>query len=149
MKLVRALGFFAGVLSGSLADSPASPDPFAAPRAQMVADIAAMARLTAIETARPAFSPRVMAALGKVERHRLVPPDQARYAYENRPLPIGHGQTISQPYIVALMTDLRSRLSRPSASERRLHSASWAIGTSPHASATATTAGRRPRRSTA
>jgi len=52
------------------------------------------------------FSDAVLATLGRVERHRFVPPAQARHAYENRPLPIGHGQTISQPYIVALMTDL-------------------------------------------
>jgi len=52
------------------------------------------------------FSDEVLAALGRVERHLFVPPGQVRYAYENRPLPIGHGQTISQPYIVALMTDL-------------------------------------------
>lgn len=52
------------------------------------------------------FSDDVLAVLGRVERHLFVPPEQARYAYENRPLPIGHGQTISQPYIVALMTDL-------------------------------------------
>ena len=52
------------------------------------------------------FSDEVLAVLGRVERHLFVPPEQARYAYENRPLPIGHGQTISQPYIVALMTDL-------------------------------------------
>ncbi|HSM31726.1 MAG TPA: protein-L-isoaspartate(D-aspartate) O-methyltransferase [Woeseiaceae bacterium] len=52
------------------------------------------------------FSDEVLAALGRVERHLFVPPGQARFAYENRPLPIGHGQTISQPYIVALMTDL-------------------------------------------
>ncbi len=52
------------------------------------------------------FSAAVLATLGRVERHRFVPPAQAAYAYENRPLPIGHGQTISQPYIVALMTDL-------------------------------------------
>ena len=52
------------------------------------------------------FSDEVLAALGRVERHLFVPPGQARHAYENRPLPIGHGQTISQPYIVALMTDL-------------------------------------------
>ena len=65
-----------------------------------------MARATGAETSRPAFSPQVMAAIGRVPRHRLVPPGQVPYAYENRPLPIGHGQTISQPYIVALMTDL-------------------------------------------
>jgi len=52
------------------------------------------------------FSGAVTAAMNSVERHRLVPADQRRFAYENRPLPIGHGQTISQPYIVALMTEL-------------------------------------------
>ena len=58
-------------------------------------------------TGLPAMSPRVRAALGKVERHRLVPPPEQRaLAYRNHPLPIGQGQTISQPYIVALSTDL-------------------------------------------
>jgi len=47
-----------------------------------------------------------MAAMGKVPRHRFVPVLQDIFAYDNRPLPIGEGQTISQPYIVALMTDL-------------------------------------------
>jgi len=41
-----------------------------------------------------------------VPRHELIPSDARRYAYDNRPLPIGYGQTISQPYIVAIMTDL-------------------------------------------
>ena len=57
-------------------------------------------------TGLTALSPRVRAALGKVERHRLVPPEQRELAYRNHPLPIGQGQTISQPYIVALSTDL-------------------------------------------
>ena len=52
------------------------------------------------------FSDAVLEAIGTVERHKFVPQGQVRYAYENRPLPTGHGQTISQPYIVALMTDL-------------------------------------------
>jgi protein-L-isoaspartate(D-aspartate) O-methyltransferase len=52
------------------------------------------------------FSDAVLEAIGTVERHKFVPQGQVRYAYENRPLPIGHGQTISQPYIVALMTEL-------------------------------------------
>jgi protein-L-isoaspartate(D-aspartate) O-methyltransferase len=52
------------------------------------------------------MSPRVRAAMARVERHRLVPPGQVAFAYRNHPLPIGHGQTISQPYIVALSTDL-------------------------------------------
>ncbi|MCC6608793.1 MAG: protein-L-isoaspartate(D-aspartate) O-methyltransferase [Burkholderiales bacterium] len=72
----------------------------------MVVEIAAMARATGAETGRAQFADSVMAAMGKVPRHRFVPPSQERVAYENRPLPIGHGQTISQPYIVALMTDL-------------------------------------------
>jgi protein-L-isoaspartate(D-aspartate) O-methyltransferase len=48
----------------------------------------------------------VLAAMAKVPRHAFVPASQLRHAYENRPLAIGHGQTISQPYIVALMTTL-------------------------------------------
>ena len=46
----------------------------------------------------------VLEAMGEVPRHEFVPKNLTRYAYENRPLPIGYGQTISQPYIVALMT---------------------------------------------
>jgi len=52
------------------------------------------------------LDPEVLAVMGKVPRHRFVPSAQIEYAYENRPLSIGHGQTISQPYIVALMTTL-------------------------------------------
>jgi protein-L-isoaspartate(D-aspartate) O-methyltransferase len=81
-------------------------DQRAAARARMVAEIAAMARETGAETGRPRFSDAVMAAMGKVPRHRFVAALQDSFAYENRPLPIGEGQTISQPYIVALMTDL-------------------------------------------
>jgi protein-L-isoaspartate(D-aspartate) O-methyltransferase len=47
---------------------------------------------------------RVLAAMARVPRERFVPDDLRRYAYEDRPLPIGHGQTISQPLMVALMT---------------------------------------------
>jgi protein-L-isoaspartate(D-aspartate) O-methyltransferase len=50
--------------------------------------------------------PRVLAAMREVPRHEFVPVDQRSHAYEDRPLPIGHGQTISQPYIVAVMTEL-------------------------------------------
>ena len=52
------------------------------------------------------ISDAVMAAMNAVKRHELVPQSERRFAYENRPLPIGYGQTISQPYIVALMTEL-------------------------------------------
>jgi protein-L-isoaspartate(D-aspartate) O-methyltransferase len=71
------------------------PDPFAAPRQLMVAQQL---------KARDIIDPRVLAAMGKVPRHRFVPEDLRSLAYEDHPLPIGLGQTISQPYIVALMT---------------------------------------------
>ncbi len=58
------------------------------------------------DTGEEPLDEEVMASLGTVERHEFVPARQQPFAYENRPLPIGHGQTISQPYIVALMTDL-------------------------------------------
>ena len=79
---------------------------FAAERKALTEEIVALARDTARETGRPAFDPRVMSVLATVPRHRFVPPGEIRAAYSNRPLPIGYGQTISQPYIVALMTDL-------------------------------------------
>jgi protein-L-isoaspartate(D-aspartate) O-methyltransferase len=49
--------------------------------------------------------PRVLAAVASVPRERFLPEDLHPYAYDNRPLPIGHGQTISQPLIVAMMTE--------------------------------------------
>ena len=81
-------------------------DEFEAQRRALIGEIDALARETARETGRPAFDPRVMAVLARVPRHASSPPTEVRNAYANRPLPIGHGQTISQPYIVALMTDL-------------------------------------------
>jgi protein-L-isoaspartate(D-aspartate) O-methyltransferase len=79
---------------------------FAAQRSRMVAEVEAMYAETRSETGLAAMSAEVRAAMGKVERHRLVPPGEASRAYRNHPLPIGSGQTISQPYIVALSTDL-------------------------------------------
>jgi protein-L-isoaspartate(D-aspartate) O-methyltransferase len=72
----------------------------------MVAEIEAMYAETRSETGIARMSPAVRAAMGKVERHRLVPDNHRGAAYRNHPLPIGSGQTISQPYIVALSTDL-------------------------------------------
>jgi protein-L-isoaspartate(D-aspartate) O-methyltransferase len=56
--------------------------------------------------ARGIKDPRVLSAMVKVERHRFVPEEYLNSAYSDQPLPIGEGQTISQPYIVALMTEL-------------------------------------------
>lgn len=81
-------------------------DNYSAARGKMADEIALMARDTAGETGRAAFSVRVMNAMRKVERHHYVATGDDVYAYRNTPLAIGSGQTISQPYIVALMSDL-------------------------------------------
>jgi protein-L-isoaspartate(D-aspartate) O-methyltransferase len=81
-------------------------DDLALHRAALIAHIEAEARATASYTGRPAFAPAVLAALARVPRHRFVAPERADLAYNDTALAIGHGQTISQPYIVALMTDL-------------------------------------------
>jgi protein-L-isoaspartate(D-aspartate) O-methyltransferase len=80
-------------------------DPYDSQRRRMLEEIAALARETAPETGRGALSARVMAALEAVPRHEFVPAEARHRAYDNRPLPIGHGQTISQPFIVALMSE--------------------------------------------
>ena len=76
-------------------------------------DIREMLRIIELETQMTqgatgpfALRPEVMDAMARVPRHQFVPDDLALYAYDNGPLPIGSGQTISQPFIVALMTDL-------------------------------------------
>lgn len=61
---------------------------------------------TATWTGRHEPSPRLLAALRRVDRAEFVPETEVEYAYLNTPLPIGHRQTISQPYIVAIMTEL-------------------------------------------
>jgi protein-L-isoaspartate(D-aspartate) O-methyltransferase len=74
--------------------------------ARLLKEIAAEAQTTAAYTGISAFDARVMQALAAVPRHEFVPEDEQGSAYLDIPLPIGHGQTISQPYVVALMTDL-------------------------------------------
>jgi len=78
----------------------------AAARDRLLVEIEANARETENWTGRAAFSDAVMSALARVPRHEFVRPNDAAAAYANRPQAIGFGQTISQPYIVALMTDL-------------------------------------------
>jgi protein-L-isoaspartate(D-aspartate) O-methyltransferase len=73
---------------------------------ELLARIQAEAGYTASYTGRKVFGEPVMAAMAEVPREEFVPADLKALAYINEPLPIGHGQTISQPYIVALMTDL-------------------------------------------
>ena len=73
---------------------------------RMLADIEREVAYTSSLIGKSQLDPRVMAAMGKVSREAFVPADLKYLAYDNGPLPIGHGQTISQPYIVDLMTDL-------------------------------------------
>ncbi|MEO8411763.1 MAG: protein-L-isoaspartate(D-aspartate) O-methyltransferase, partial [Propionivibrio sp.] len=73
---------------------------------RLLAEIEIDVQQTRDRTGIAAFAPRVIEALRKVPRHLFVQDSQQDQAYLNRPLPIGCGQTISQPYIVALMTDL-------------------------------------------
>jgi protein-L-isoaspartate(D-aspartate) O-methyltransferase len=79
---------------------------YKAQRQAMVSAIKEDVIATSLYIGKQAFDPAVMQAMASVPRHEFVPRDQKSHAYENRPLPIGYGQTISQPYIVALMTDL-------------------------------------------
>lgn len=81
-------------------------DQFGAQRQQMVEQIALHARLVGERTGRAELSDGVMAIMGQVPRHEFVPVELRQFAYLDTPLPIGYEKTISQPFIVALMTDL-------------------------------------------
>jgi protein-L-isoaspartate(D-aspartate) O-methyltransferase len=81
------------------------PD-FAAMRQVMLIEIAATTVFTSDELGKAALDKRVLDVMGKVPRHEFVPLELQPYAYANAPLPIGFGKTISQPFIVAVMTDL-------------------------------------------
>lgn len=72
----------------------------------MIADIESEVAFTRRQIGKKKLAPEVMNAMRQTPREKFVPEDLQPYAYDNGPLPIGHGQTISQPYIVALMTDL-------------------------------------------
>jgi protein-L-isoaspartate(D-aspartate) O-methyltransferase len=97
--------WLATLLLGFAATLPADDLAFTAQRAAMVAEVRQYATLNP-PRGKARLSEDVLRVMGEVERHFFVPDDVLPYAYENRPLPIGHGQTISQPYIVALMTDM-------------------------------------------
>ena len=92
----------AALISGTPAADAADPAHYAAERARLIAELRGYGALDLPS----GLDESVLQAIGRVERHRFVPPGAVRDAYANHPLPIGHGQTISQPYIVALMTDL-------------------------------------------
>ncbi len=75
-------------------------------RRQMIADIESGVAVTRKMLGKDRLDKRVMAAIRQVPREKFVPPDLRHAAFRDGALPVGHGQTISQPYIVALMTDM-------------------------------------------
>jgi len=81
-------------------------DAFYGARQAMLEDIALHARECAGETGRERLSERVMEAMARAPRHKFVPDEFRQFAYADSPLPIGEGKTISQPFMVALATDL-------------------------------------------
>lgn len=101
--LLRLLAFV-GLLP--LASNAAAGTPDGAARERMLRAIEYDFRATASDTGVAAPSPALRRALVTVPRERFVPSALASRAYDNTPLPIGEGQTISQPFIVALMTEL-------------------------------------------
>jgi protein-L-isoaspartate(D-aspartate) O-methyltransferase len=86
--------------------APAAQADLAADRARMVTTIQAHAKQASIALGRDSIAPEILKVVGDVPRHEFVPDRVRGDAYADRPLPIGYGQTISQPFIVALMTDL-------------------------------------------
>ncbi len=107
--LVSACGFPARTSTAAAADPPgerAEESVYVDRRESMIREIEADVAATRHYTGRKSLDPRVMDAMRRVPRHEFVPADLRHRAYENRPQPIGDGQTISQPYVVALMTDL-------------------------------------------
>ena len=89
-----------------LAAAGAQERDYAADRQRMIDAIVALAKRSPAPTEGDGIHPSVLEAMREVPRHELVSDNVRAAAYENRPLPIGYGQTISQPYIVALMTEL-------------------------------------------
>jgi len=83
-----------------------SDEDFKESRQRMIAVITAKAIYACMQLGKAALAPRVMQAIAEVPRHMFVPPQLRNLAYDDTPLPIGCGKTISQPFIVAVMTDL-------------------------------------------
>ncbi|GMQ87064.1 MAG: protein-L-isoaspartate(D-aspartate) O-methyltransferase [Gammaproteobacteria bacterium] len=105
MKHLTRTCFLLLILPGS--QTPAdTADEYRQQREQLIRSIEQNVHETSAYLDKDKLDPRVMQAMARVPRHEFVPASERRYAYENRPLPIGYGQTISQPYIVAIMTDL-------------------------------------------
>ena len=104
MRLVAVVALSAALaLPVSAAESE---DPWSDARRTMVRVVQLIAEDAGPVGGRPGIAADVLDVMGRTPRHEFVPEERRALAYDDRPLPIGYGQTISQPYIVALMTDL-------------------------------------------
>ena len=106
---VRLMGILRLLLGATIVARPAiaaAQFDLDAQRSRLADQIVAQMKATRAETGRPGLSDCVLRAMRTVQRHRFVPAHLVPDAYADRPLPIGLGQTISQPFIVALMTEL-------------------------------------------
>ena len=106
MVLRRPVAAAITALLLAAAEPSAAADPYVAARFDMVRTIEEIAREAGGGATPTTLDASVLEAMRRVPRHAFVPADLRELAYDDRPLPIGHGQTISEPYIVALMTDL-------------------------------------------
>ena len=104
-SLFRTARFLATLVTALWVSDPPAAD-FAKARQALIEELRAERHRFAAELGSDAFNSRVLEAMSRVPRHEFVKEALKSAAYENRPLPIGWGQTISQPFIVALMTDL-------------------------------------------
>ncbi len=113
-RLMRSI-FLALILlifgaASALADARVAPGveelPYKEMRLKLVREIALRAKLTSAETGVETLDARVLEAVAEVPRHEFVPTVLRPFAYLNRPLPLGHGQNIANPYLIALMTHL-------------------------------------------
>lgn len=89
-----------------ISNGPVVADEYTLQRQQMIADIDSYVESTIRYIKKKSIDERVLQAMASIPRHEFVPKEIRARAYEDRPLPIGYGQTISQPYIVALMTEI-------------------------------------------
>lgn len=106
LNLIESLPVVLVALATCLSLNAWAGEDYAMARQALVDEIKENVRATRFHLDKEALDEKVLKMMATVPRHEFVPEDSRRFAYENRPLSIGHGQTISQPYIVAIMTDL-------------------------------------------
>ncbi len=105
LLIITAIAIMSVLAAIAISAAAEEPD-YAIERAAMVRTIVSYSAEVNLATGRDRITQGVLEAMGIVPRHEFVPEGVRRQAYADRPLPIGYGQTISQPFIVALMTDL-------------------------------------------